>query len=98
HGMLRRDALSELVNLLRLRYTLSERVYFHHTKIASGAMISKAVELGLRAGLQSEELRTLKDETLFFVLRQRFSTDGAITRLIEKLETRHLYKACYVLT
>ena len=28
NGMLRRDALSELVNLLRIRYTLSERVYF----------------------------------------------------------------------
>ena len=51
HGILRRDALSELVNLLRIRYTLSERVYFHHTKIASGAMISKAVELASREGL-----------------------------------------------
>src|SRR5215471_6960252 len=49
-GTLRRDAMSELVNLLRIRYTLSERVYFHHTKIASGAMISKAVELALQAG------------------------------------------------
>src|SRR5262249_33081110 len=78
HGMLRRDALSELVNLLRLRYTLSERVYFHHTKIASGAMISKAVELALQAGLRAEELRVLKDETLFFVLRQRFPNTDAI--------------------
>jgi len=98
HGMLRRDALSELVNLLRLRYTLSERVYFHHTKIASGAMISKAVELALQAGFRGEELRVLKDETLFFVLRQRFSNTDTIGRLVAKLETRHLYKACYVLT
>src|SRR5262249_43527227 len=30
-GRLRQDALSELVNLLRIRYTLSERVYYHHT-------------------------------------------------------------------
>src|SRR6185295_2117080 len=64
HGVLRRDALSELVNLLRIRYTLSERVYFHHTKIASGAMISKAVELAIAEGLRPDELRTLKDETL----------------------------------
>jgi HD superfamily phosphohydrolase len=98
HGMLRRDALSELVNLLRLRYTLSERVYFHHTKIASGAMISKAVELALRTGFNAEELRSLKDETLFYVLRQRFSGHPPIDRLISRLETRHLYKACYVLT
>ena len=40
NGTLRRDALSEVVHLLRIRYTLSERVYFHHTKLASGAMIS----------------------------------------------------------
>src|SRR6185369_11341101 len=46
-GRLRLDALSELINLLRLRYTLSERVYYHHTKVSSGAMISKAVELAL---------------------------------------------------
>src|SRR5207244_13167798 len=37
-GRLRQDALSELVNLLRIRYTLSERVYYHHTKVSSGAM------------------------------------------------------------
>jgi HD superfamily phosphohydrolase len=98
NGMLRRDALSELVNLLRIRYTLSERVYFHHTKIASGAMISKAVELALRNGLQAEQLRTLKDETLFFVLKERFAREPNIVRLIQQLEARHLYKSCFVLT
>src|SRR5262245_38663478 len=50
NGFLRHDTLSELINLLRIRYTLSERVYFHHTKVSSGAMISKAVELALREG------------------------------------------------
>ena len=61
NGRLRLDALSELVNLLRIRYTLSERVYYHHTKIASGAMISKAVELALREGLTVKELCMLAD-------------------------------------
>ena len=98
HGMLRRDAMSELVNLLRIRYTLSERVYFHHTKIASGAMISKAVELALREGLRPEDLRKLKDETLFFVLSERFATQPIVGRLISRVESRQLYKACYVLT
>ncbi len=85
HGMLRRDALSELVNLLRIRYTLSERVYFHHTKIASGAMISKAVELAMREGLRPEDLRTLKDETLFFILAERFSRQPVIAHLTRRL-------------
>src|SRR5437867_7274702 len=72
-GRLRQDALSELINLLRIRYTLSERVYYHHTKVSSGAMISKAVELALRDGLTAMELRTLKDETLLWILREMYS-------------------------
>jgi uncharacterized protein len=97
-GSLRRDALSELVNLLRIRYTLSERVYFHHTKIASGAMISKAVELALQAGFDAKELRVLKDETLVWVLRDRYSEVPAILHLLDCLERRQLYKPCLAWT
>jgi HD superfamily phosphohydrolase len=97
-GVLRRDALSELVNLLRIRYTLSERVYFHHTKIASGAMISKAVELALQNGFQPKELRELKDETLQFTLRQRFAGNAAIVHLLDGIDRRQLYRPCYTLT
>jgi HD superfamily phosphohydrolase len=97
-GVLRRDVLSELINLLRIRYTLSERVYFHHTKIASGAMISKAVELALREGFKPEELRLLKDETLQFTLRQRFADNPAIQHLLNGLDRRQLYRSCYTLT
>lgn len=97
-GVLRRDVLSELINLLRIRYTLSERVYFHHTKIASGSMISKAVELALREGFQPEELRLLKDETLQFTLRQRFAGNPAIQHLLNGIDSRQLYRPCYTLT
>ena len=97
-GVLRRDALSELVNLLRIRYTLSERVYYHHTKIASGAMISKSVELALLEGFEAEELRLLKDETLQFTLVERFAGNPAIVHLLDCLERRHLYRPCYTLT
>ncbi len=97
-GMLRHDALSELVNLLRIRYTLSERVYFHHTKISSGAMISKAVELALRDGLSAGELRLLKDDTLIWMLRELYTRNPAVAHLVGRLESRQLYRACYVLT
>jgi uncharacterized protein len=97
-GILRRDTLSELVNLLRIRYTLSERVYYHHTKIASGAMICKAVELALQEGFAIEELRSLKDETLQFTLVQRFAAHPGIVHLIDSLERRQLYRACHTLT
>jgi HD superfamily phosphohydrolase len=98
HGSLRRDALSELVNLLRIRYTLSERVYFHHAKMASGAMISKIVENAIVEGFEVEALRTLKDETLTWVIGHRFGANPAVAYLLECLESRRLYRPCYALT
>jgi len=98
NGMLRLDALSELVNLLRIRYTLSERVYYHHTKIASGAMISKAVELALREGLTVKELCMLRDETLIWTLRELYMRNSTVVHLLNRLDSRRLYRACYVLT
>src|SRR5262249_32439980 len=55
-GLLRPDAVSELIQLLRIRYLLTERVYYHHAKVASGVMISKAVELAVAHGLTRREL------------------------------------------
>lgn len=98
NGTIRLDTLSELVNLLRIRYTLSERVYFHHTKIASGSMISKAVELALREGMTVEELRTLKDETLIWTLRELYTRNATVSHLLNRLDARQLYRACFVLT
>src|SRR5206468_2523097 len=97
-GRLRQDALSELVNLLRIRYTLSERVYYHHTKVSSGAMISKAVELALREGLTIEELCMLRDETLIWTLRELYMRNSTVVHLLNRLDSRRLYRACYVLT
>ncbi len=98
NGLFRHDALTEIINLLRLRYTLSERVYYHHTKIASGAMISKAVELGLTKGLKKADLYGLKDESLLYVLRTRFSRVRGIRTLMQRLDARRLYKAAYLLS
>lgn len=97
HGELRHDTLSELANLLRIRYTLSERVYFHHTKIASGAMIAKAVELAIQSGLQLEVLRELKDDTLMWILRESHGGSPGVAHLLNCMESRQLYRACFVL-
>ena len=97
-GRLRQDALSELINLLRIRYTLSERVYYHHTKVSSGAMISKAVELALREGMTLEELRTLKDETLMWTLRELYTRNSTVAHLLKRLDSRQLYRACHLLS
>jgi len=55
-GLDRPDVRSELVHLLRLRYLLTERVYTHHTKVAAGAMVARAVEAARAQGLAEADL------------------------------------------
>ncbi len=97
-GLLRRDALSEITNLLRIRYVLSERVYYHHAKIAAGVMISKAVERAMAAGLTEDDLCELTDEALVYSLRERFGREEGLRELLEDFRRRRLFKRCYVLS
>jgi HD superfamily phosphohydrolase len=55
HELLREDILSEVVRMLEARYYFSERVYYHHAKVAAGVLVSRAVELVLQAGLLAEK-------------------------------------------
>ncbi len=97
-GMLRPDAVSEILQLLWLRYTLCERVYYHHAKIAAGAMISRALEAALDAGLRRADLQGLRDDELPMWLRERFGALGVVRRLLELFARRRLHKRVYVLT
>lgn len=97
HGMFRHDALSEATNLLRIRYVLSERVYYHHAKIAAGVMISKAVEQALRCGLTEQDLCSLADEA-FLEHLARMDGGPALAELVDAYRGRRLYKRCYMVT
>jgi hypothetical protein len=97
-GFFRPDALSEITNLLRIRYVLSERVYYHHAKMAAGVMISKAVERALRAGLSEEKLCTLTDDALIYYLDEHFGRDPALAELLGDFRQRRLFKRCYMLS
>jgi uncharacterized protein len=99
HNMDRPDVKSEIIHLLRMRYYLTERVYFHHAKVISGAMVSKAVELALQAGLVEDDLLNLGDYTLFESLKTVGNkSNPGITALIQAVEKRQLLKRAYVLT
>jgi len=102
HGMERPDARSETVQLLRMRYFLTERVYYHHTKVAAGAMVSKAVELAHEHGTLDEAgLVQLTDGGLFERLRQTprpEAPDPRIAGLVHRLDTRRLLKRGYVVS
>ena len=93
----RPDARSEVIQLLRMRYFLTERVYYHHSKVVAGAMISKAVELALDAGvLKESDLLALNDWTLL----DRLARSGAApsAALIARLQRRDLLKRGYVVS
>lgn len=95
-GLERHDARSEIVHLLRLRYFLTERVYFHHAKVIAGAMISKSLELATERGVVESDLYDKGDETLLDFLCER-GGEGAC-RLIDGVRSRKLLKRAYVRT
>jgi hypothetical protein len=96
NGVLRRDVLSEVMNLLRLRYNLSERVYYHHTKVASGAMLAKAVESA--KGITEEFLCGLTDDELVAELESGRRASPVSKRLIRKLRSREVFKRVFMVS
>ncbi|HVY60301.1 MAG TPA: HD domain-containing protein, partial [Planctomycetota bacterium] len=97
-GEARPDALSEVLHLLWLRYSLCERVYYHHAKVAAGAAVSKAVELALDLGLVLEDLFGLGDDGLLASLRARFAgRSGALAAVLDRIAARRLYKRAFTL-
>jgi uncharacterized protein len=96
-GQMRRDVLSELMDLLRLRYSLSEKVYYHKTKmIASGMLISVVTSMVQEMNLGEEELYAKDDDTLLEYLYSQGNQIGK--HLINRLRERKLYKTVYELS
>lgn len=96
-GYLREALLSEVVRCLEARYYFSERVYYHHAKISSGALVAKAVELALLQGvLRFEDLQRTTDAGLFDLLDRARPADPAARRLLrlylEAFRSRRLPK------
>ncbi|CAM2067332.1 HD domain-containing protein [Sulfidibacter corallicola] len=93
----RQDAWSELVNLLRIRYSLTERVYFHHTKMVSGAMLSRLLEALLEEkAIEVEELYRLRDDSFLYLLEQRVDRISEYRDLLHDYLSRKLYKRVYM--
>ncbi len=92
HGRYKRDIQSELLSILGLRYSLSEKVLYHHTKLAFDAMISKAVQA---EGFGLEVLRQIDDLEL---IRRLAGGANRVARKIGALiETRGKYRPVFEL-
>ncbi|MCE9593306.1 MAG: HD domain-containing protein, partial [Planctomycetes bacterium] len=110
HNLLREDILSEMVRLLESRYFFSERVYYHHAKVAAGALVARAVELALTAGLVKEEDFYDQTDASVLDLLERTSREGEKARkcppalaqrirsAVERFRTRKLPKRACVFT
>jgi HD superfamily phosphohydrolase len=101
-GMLREDIASELLRMLEIRFHFSERVYYHHAKIAAGALLARMVELALRSGaLLPTALQSATDESLLLALEQVDLGNEAATRrlgrFVDAYRRRHLPKRVLVL-
>jgi len=89
-GEFRRDNISELVGLLRNRYSLAEKVLFHHTKLAASAMLGRAIQL---SGLKEEDLLHWREEELLAELSR--NANATIGELVENLRYRKLHKVIF---
>jgi len=101
HDLLREDILSEVVRMLEARYYFSERVYYHHAKVAAGALIARAVELALSAGaVREEDFYDQDDASVLEMLSRSVPKSEKRTRervqtLVQRFKRRQLYKrAC----
>lgn len=101
HELLREDILSEVVRMLEARYVFSERVYYHHAKVAAGALVARAIDLLVRAGaLGEEDLYDTTDESVLEVLlaasrKVPAAVGDTVADLVGRFRTRRLYKrAC----
>ncbi len=101
HELLREDILSEIVRMLEARYYFSERVYYHHAKVAAGAMVARAVELALSQDAVNEEDFYDQTDASVLDLLERTTEKSAhevrdrIHALVGSFRQRSLYKrAC----
>jgi hypothetical protein len=96
---LRRDVLSEFLQLLRLRYSLAEKALYHHTKVASSAMIMSAV--GSQLAYLTPDGRSRFCELLYDMtdegLLSYLSRDGipVARNIVESYSRRALVKPIY---
>ena len=79
HGRVRNDALADLLDLLKLRYNLSDKVLFHPQKCAADAMLIKAV---VNLKLTEQDLLRYSDDGLLDTYR-----DDPMIRMIRERDT-----------
>ncbi|MFT7516964.1 MAG: HD superfamily phosphohydrolase [Myxococcota bacterium] len=83
-GYLKEAVLSEIIRCLEARFYFSERVYYHHAKIAAGSLVAKAVEIALlEQAITFEQLQASTDAGLFDLLANATVQDPENRKLLD---------------
>lgn len=101
-GGLRPDIVSAILDLLDMRYALTERVLFHHAKAIGSAMLARAARLcGLKERKDEPWLLEVGDEGLLNRMEamardcQDANAGKGAELLMEHLRSRRLYKRIF---
>jgi len=105
-GEWRHDVLSAIINILNVRYALTEAVIYHHAKCAVSAMLGKVAFLCNL--IESDELYDIGDEGFMKLLEEKIDkmressdpqdkkkADGA-KRLLDSIKSRRFYKRFHI--
>ena len=94
----RRDTLTDLTRLLEARYLVAERVYFHHAKLISGAMLGRSLQEALIAKkITEEDMYGYTDDTLVGTLCGLEDIEVA-SKLARAYHDRRLHKQLHKYT
>lgn len=102
-GVIRRDILNECIDLLKLRYSLAEKVYYHRVKTIFSAMVIKMVYCGIEGGIfTKDDLMILGDDALLYMIKSYSGEDNehvqASKKLVDAFTERKLYRTIYSTT
>lgn len=98
NGRFRHDVVTAVLGLLRARYDITEKVYYHHAKCAADAMLEKCLRasgMTLSDDLFVEKL--LGDEGFLNYLEQALEDREDAARILGALRSRRFYKPVYSL-
>ncbi len=86
------EILSEAIDLLRRRFALAEKVYFHRSKLAASAMLISAMN---SSSIKIPDIYEISDDS--FIRKLESDANGRTRHLVKAYTSRNLYKPVYEL-
>lgn len=97
-GPFRTDIVSEILNILNIRYSLVEKVYYHHAKVSASTMLSKLLQI-IRINEEVIYKEGFTDAELICDIRNRLKElkeYAEYEEMIDLLIKRRLFKPFFI--